>query len=219
MMNAKIKVLVTGASGQDGFYLVERLLREGCMVFAVARHCEALAPLRSPQLHLIALDILDGPAFTKLVAETQPQEIYNLAGISSVAASFANPRLTWSTNVDAVVTLLDAVRLHSPLTRVYQASSSEMFGYVPNESVTHNEQSPLRPESPYAAAKAAAHLLCQSYRQSFGLRVACGVLFNHESRRRPEGFLSRKIVDHARKLSNLTPREVLVTSALWSLAT
>lgn len=198
------KVVVTGATGQDGFYLTEQLLREGCTVFAVARRPLELASFaRRPlvgRLHAVPLDLLDVPAVTDLINRVKPDEIYNLAGISSVAASFAEPRLAWSTNVDAVVTLLDAVRLHSPHSRIYQASSSEMFGYVPNEGVVHDERSPLRPASPYAAAKAAAHLLCQSYRESFGIRVACGVLFNHESRRRPEGFLTRKIVNHVRML-------------------
>lgn len=196
--------VVTGATGQDGYYLTEQLLNEGWTVVAITRRPSALEPLAvkssSGQLQTILLDVLDAQAFTELIRGVKPQEIYNLAGISSVAASFADPRLTWSTNVDAVVALLDAVRLYSPNSRVYQASSSEMFGYVANESVIHDERSPLRPASPYAAAKAAAHLLCQSYRESFGIKVTCGVLFNHESQRRPEGFLTRKIVDHARKL-------------------
>lgn len=100
------------------------------------------------------------------------------------------------TNADVVVQLLDAVRQDSPGTRVYQASSGEMFGYAPGDRVVHDETSALNPQSPYAAAKAAAHLLCRSYRESYGLRIGCGILFNHESHRRGPAFLTRKVVDH-----------------------
>jgi GDPmannose 4,6-dehydratase len=98
------------------------------------------------------------------------------------------------------VNLLDAVRKDSPETRFYQASSGEMFGFVPGGEIVHDEGSPLNPQSPYAASKAAAHLLCRSYRESYGIRVACGILFNHESHRRPPGFLTRKVVDHVEAL-------------------
>jgi GDPmannose 4,6-dehydratase len=96
--------------------------------------------------------------------------------------------------------LLDAIRRSSPETRFYQASSGEMFGFVPGGETVHDERSPLNPQSPYASAKAAAHLVCRSYRESYGLRIACGILFNHESRRRGPGFLTRKVVDHVEAL-------------------
>ena len=114
----------------------------------------------------------------------RPEELYNLAGESSVAASFADPQATWESNAHVVVHLLDAVRSDSPETRVYQASSGEMFGAIPGGDVTHDERSALNPQSPYAAAKAAAHLLCRSYRESYGVQIASGILFNHESHRR-----------------------------------
>lgn len=197
--------LVTGASGQDGFYLTQRLLEEGWTVYATARRKARLATLFSgttgvDRLNVIGLDIEDSEAVTALIKRVGPQEIYHLAGMTSVATSFSEPQLSWKINVDAVATILEAVRVDSLDSRVYQASSCEMFGYSPNESVVHDECSPLRPMSPYGAAKAAAHLLCQSYRQSYGLKVACGVLFNHESHRRPAGFLTRKIVDYVRGL-------------------
>jgi len=135
-----------------------------------------------------------------LVGELRPEELYNLAGESSVGASFADPRATWDSNAHVVVHLLDAVRRDSPATRFYQASSGEMFGSVPGESVVHDESSALNPQSPYAAAKAAAHLLCRSYRESYDLRIACGILFNHESHRRGPEFLTRKVVDHLHTL-------------------
>ena len=100
-----------------------------------------------------------------------------------------------------VVHLLDAIRRDSPGTRFYQASSGEMFGCLAGGEVIHDETSPLNPQSPYAAAKAAAHLLCRSYRESYGIRIACGILFNHESRRRGPPFLSRKVIDHVDALA------------------
>src|SRR4029078_5844656 len=115
-------------------------------------------------------------------------------------ASFADPGATWESNAHAVAALLDALRNDSPETRFYQSSSGEMFGSAPGGGIVHDEASALTPQSPYAAAKAAAHLLCRSYRESYDLRIACGILFNHESHRRGPQFLSRKIVDHLHRL-------------------
>ena len=130
----------------------------------------------------------------------KPDEFYNLAGMSSVAASFVDPSAAWRTNASAVEAMLGAVRDHSPATRFYQSSTSEMFGSEPGQDAVHDEDSPLRPQSPYAAAKAGAHLLCIAYRGAYDLRIACGILFNHESSRRPPSFLTRKVVDHIRAL-------------------
>jgi GDPmannose 4,6-dehydratase len=190
--------LVTGASGQDGWYLVRRLLAEGWTVHAAVRDVERTERLfdRHPSLHAVRRDLRDPGPLCALVGDVRPEELYNLAGESSVGASFADPRATWESNAHIVVALLDAVRLDSPLTRFYQSSSGEMFGSAPGEGVVHDERSALNPQSPYAAAKAAAHLLCRSYRESYDLRIACGILFNHESHRRGPQFLSRKIVDH-----------------------
>jgi GDPmannose 4,6-dehydratase len=120
--------------------------------------------------------------------------------MSSVAASFADPAAAWRTNANAVEAMLDAVRDDSPATRFYQASTSEMFGWEPGQDAVHDEASPLRPQSPYAAAKAAAHLMCAAHRSAYDLRIACGILFNHESSRRPASFLTRKVVDHVHAL-------------------
>ena len=194
--------IVTGASGQDGYFLVRRLLADGWTVYATVRDVAAAEALygESERLRLVRHDLSEPAALAALVADVRPEELYNLAGRSSVAASFSDPRTTWQTNAHALVHLLDAVREDSPETRFYQASSGEMFGCVPGGEIVHDERSPLNPQSPYAASKAAAHLLCRSYRESYGLRVACGVLFNHESHRRPAGFLSRKVVDHVEAL-------------------
>jgi GDPmannose 4,6-dehydratase len=192
--------IVTGATGQDGYFLVQRLLADGWRVHAAARDPQAANRLFAGHERLEAVpgDLADPEALASLVAEIQPDELYNLAGESSVRSSFDDPRATWETNAHVVVHLLDAVRKTSPGTRIYQASSGEMFGSTPGGEVVHNEESALNPQSPYAAAKAAAHLLCRSYRESYGVRIACGILFNHESHRRGDRFLTRKVVDHLR---------------------
>jgi GDPmannose 4,6-dehydratase len=194
--------IVTGATGQDGYYLVRKLLAGGWTVHAPVRDEAAATALLGghERLHVVAGDLHDPGPLCALVGRVRPEELYNLAGESSVGASFADPRATWDSNAHAVVHLLDAVRTDSPETRFYQASSGEMFGSVPGESVVHDESSALNPQSPYAAAKAAAHLLCHSYRESYDLRIACGILFNHESHRRGPEFLTRKVVDHLQEL-------------------
>jgi GDPmannose 4,6-dehydratase len=192
--------IVTGATGQDGYFLVQRLLADRWTVYAPARDPQTASRLFEDNEGLRAVpgDLGRPEALAALVAEVQPDELYNLAGESSVHSSFDDPRATWETNAHVVVHLLDAVRKTSPDTRVYQASSGEMFGSTPGGEVVHNEESALNPQSPYAAAKAAAHLLCRSYRESYGVRIACGILFNHESHRRGQRFLTRKVVDHLR---------------------
>jgi GDPmannose 4,6-dehydratase len=190
--------VVTGATGQDGYYLVRRLLADGWTVHAAVRDVDAAEAMFDEHENLVAVrrDIRDPGPLRALVGDVRPEELYNLAGESSVGASFADPQATWESNAHVVVHLLDALRLDSPGTRFYQASSGEMFGSVPGESVVHDESAALNPQSPYAAAKAAAHMLCRSYRESYSVRIACGILFNHESRRRGPQFLSRKVVDH-----------------------
>jgi GDPmannose 4,6-dehydratase len=194
--------IVTGATGQDGYYLVRRLLADGWTVHAAVRDVETAEAMFGGHDNLVAVrrDIRDPGPLRALVGDVRPEELYNLAGESSVSASFSDPQATWESNAHVVVHLLDAVRLDSPGTRVYQASSGEMFGSVAGESVVHDETAPLNPQSPYAAAKAAAHMLCRSYRESYGVKIACGILFNHESRRRGPQFLSRKVVDHVAEL-------------------
>src|SRR5215216_2993807 len=190
--------IVTGATGQDGYFLVHRLLHDGWHVWAPVRDVDTAEALFEHHEGLTAVrrDLLDPGPLCSLIGDVRPEELYNLAGESSVGASFEDPRRTWNSNAHVVVHLLDAIRADSPLTRVYQASSGEMFGSTPGGSAVHDEASPLNPQSPYAAAKAAAHLLCRSYRESYDVRIACGILFNHESHRRGPQFLTRKLVDH-----------------------
>jgi GDPmannose 4,6-dehydratase len=194
--------IVTGATGQDGYFLVRRLLDEGWVVYAPVRDLAAAESLLGHHhgLHMVRRDLSDPGPLAALVGDIRPEEMYNLAGESSVAGSFADPRAVWETNAHVIVHLLDAIRKDSPETRFYQASSGEMFGWIPGGQIVHDEQSPLNPQSPYAAAKAAAHLLCRSYRESYDVRLACGILFNHESHRRGSRFLSRKVVDHVNGL-------------------
>jgi GDPmannose 4,6-dehydratase len=197
--------IVTGASGQDGYLLTERLLAEGWTVHATLRRPGALHELdsslqRAGRLQVHVVELLDPSDLFSLIAEVRPDEFYNLAGQSNVARSFADPWYTWRTNAEVVASLLICIREQSPHTRFYQASSTDMFGYVPGGTVLHHENSALNPQSPYASAKAAAHLLCRSYREAYGMRIACGILSNHESHRRSAQFLSRKVTDHVRAL-------------------
>jgi len=196
--------LVTGAAGQDGFYLVERLLREGSAVHATVREISRATDLTSlpggERLTIHELDLIDADAVADLVASVRPAELYNLAGQTSVGVSYREPGETWQANATAVATLLEAVRRTSPETVLYQSSSIEMFGGDSGAELVHDERSALRPMSPYAASKAAAHVLCDAYRRAFDLRIACGILANHESRRRPASFLTRKVVDYVRAL-------------------
>jgi GDPmannose 4,6-dehydratase len=207
-MTAARRVIVTGAAGQDGFYLTERLLEEGNAVHALVRSASAAAALRAAgkgrRLQVHVFDLREADRMTALLREAKPDEIYNLAGPSSVGASFDRPSEAWQSNADAVVALLDAMRLTAPEAVLYQASSSEMYGLADGAEVRVTEESRLAPVSPYGAAKAAAHVACGAYRSGFGLRVACGILFNHESRRRGPGFLTRKIADYVGEASRLT---------------
>jgi len=213
--------IVIGASGQDGYFLTERLINQNWRVHAVTRQPEALAELaRSPnargRLEIHTIDLTFPLPLLDLVAQVQPQEIYNLAGQSSVSHSFADPGIAWSTNADFVAELLECVRLKSSHTRLYQASSTDMFGGSTDQTVFYNENSPLNPRSPYASAKAAAHKLCQFYRETYGLRIASGILANHESHRRPTSFLSRKVVEHVLTLGDLSSAQVANSTPLTS---
>jgi GDPmannose 4,6-dehydratase len=197
-------VVVTGAGGQDGFFLVVRLLADGCRVHATIRPSAARTELEALckefDLTIHELDVTDADATRRLIADVRPDELYNLAGVSSVKESFDDPSTAWRTNAQTVQGLLESLRTESPATRFYQASSTDMFGSSPGETTIHDERSAFRPQSPYAASKAAAHVLCDAYRRAFDLRIACGILSNHESRRRPASFLTAKVAAYARGL-------------------
>lgn len=203
---ARGRAFVTGASGQDGYFLLRLLVEQGWRVDAFARRTDAVRADFGDRVGVHPFELLEPEPFFRMIADEKPDEIYNLAGQSSVARSITEPLETWSTNADFVVRLLETVRHASPESRLYQASSIEMLGGVPGGAIRHDERSPLAPRTPYAAAKAAAHLLCGAYREQFNLRVACGIVSNHESHRRGPYFLSRKIADHVAAL--MQSREV-----------
>lgn len=197
--------MVIGAGGQDGYFLTERLLDEQWTVHAIVRRPEDLGGLResgkaNQRLAVHAVDLSAPRPLFDLIAGERPAEIYNLGGQSSVSGSFEEPLLTWLLNADFVASLLECIRRQSPDSRLYQASSTDMFGMSPEGFEIYNENSALNPQSPYASAKAAAHLVCRSYREVYGLRIASGILSNHESHRRPQSFLSRKVVGHVLNL-------------------
>ena len=211
--------IVAGAYGQDGYFLTEQLLREGWFVHAIARELtgndfKSLPGDISSHLRLHQINLLKPQPLFDLIRETQPEELYNLAGQSSVSKSFLDPLYTWQTNTESVVHLLECLRKHSPNTRFYQASSTDMFGIPPGGATVFDEDSALNPQSPYASAKAAAHLLCHSYREVYGLRITSGILSNHESHRRPASFLSRKVVEHVIGLQGLSERQIANSTPL-----
>jgi len=211
--------IVTGAGGQDGYFLTELLLSNGWTVHATSRQpsisgLESLPDNLGAKLRVHQIDLLKPQPMFDLISHVKPAEFYNLAGQSSVSKSFDDPLYTWQTNTESVVHLLECIRKNSPHTRFYQASSTDMFGRPPSDQAVFNEDSALNPQSPYASAKAAAHLLCHSYREVYGLRIASGILSNHESHRRPASFLSRKVVEHVRRLKELSSGQLANASPL-----
>ena len=194
--------IVIGAAGQDGYFLTEQLLAEGSIVHAVARNPADLQTPIDPERHsgnlqLHQVDLTAPQKLFDLIARELPEEIYNLAGQSSVVRSFADPLLSWRTNADFVSVLLECIRLNSPASRFYQASTTEMFGSTSGATV-RNEESPHfnPPQSPYAGAQGSRLiLLCRSYRGLFGLgsRAEFFLIMNLIAARRT---LVYKVVSH-----------------------
>lgn len=187
--------LVTGITGQDGSYLAELLLEKGYKVYGLRRRTSI--PISENILHIeneiewISGDMLDPGSLVKALIKSDPDEIYNLAAQSYVAASWDQPSLTGSVTALGVTHLLDAIRHVKPNIRFYQASSSEMFGKV--QQIPQNELTPFYPRSPYAVAKVYGHWVTVNYRESFGMYTSSGILFNHESPRRGVEFVTRKV--------------------------
>ena len=195
------KALITGITGQDGSYLTELLLEKGYEVHGLIRRASTFNTSRidhlfkdphdeTNKLHLHYGDLTDAAGMTNLVREIEPDEIYNLAAQSHVMVSFSMP--TYTANVDGVgtTTLLEAIRSSQLKTKFYQASTSELFGSTPPPQ---NEHSPFHPRSPYATAKLYAYWATINYREAYGIHATNGILFNHESPRRGETFVTRKI--------------------------
>ncbi|HEY0709971.1 MAG TPA: GDP-mannose 4,6-dehydratase [Polyangia bacterium] len=204
------KALITGITGQDGSYLAELLLSKGYEVTGVIRRSSSLNTERIDhvyqdphvpdyRLRLVYGDLDDGSSLGNLVKRIAPDEIYNLGAQSHVRVSFDVPEYTVNTVAIGTLRLLEALRELGSGCRFYQASSSEMFGASPPPQ---NEDTPLRPRSPYACAKVFAHQLCQNYREAYGLFIASGILFNHESPRRGIPFVTRKITRAAARIKH-----------------
>lgn len=196
------RALITGITGQDGSYLAELLLEKGYEVHGIIRRSSSfntarLDPiykdLHTPEnrLFLHYGDLSDASALARLISKIEPQEIYNLAAQSHVRVSFDCPEYTTDITATGAVRLLEAIREAGVKARYYQASSSEMFGKV--MEIPQKESTPFYPRSPYACAKTYAHWITVNYRESYGMHASNGILFNHESPRRGETFVTRKI--------------------------
>ncbi len=193
--------LITGITGQDGFYLSKLLLEKGYKVHGTIRRSSTFNTSRieglisqyseNQQLQLHYSDLLDSTSLNTLINSIQPDEVYNLAAQSHVGVSFKNPAFTTQTGTLGSVALLEAIRHSEKKIKYYQASSSEMYGGRLKEKLS--EDSPFEPKSPYAASKVFAHDLTKIYRESYGLFSVNGILFNHESPHRGETFVTRKI--------------------------
>lgn len=201
------KALITGVTGQDGSYLSEFLLEKGYEVHGVIRRSsvdyrERIAHLEGHEnFHLHYGDLTDSMAMVKIVNSVRPDEIYNLAAQSHVQVSFDSPEYTANVVATGVLRILEAVRIAGleNSCRIYQASTSELFGKV--EEVPQNENTPLHPFSPYAVAKLYGYWIVREYRDAYGMFCCSGILFNHESERRGETFVTRKITLAAARIA------------------
>jgi GDPmannose 4,6-dehydratase len=203
------KALITGITGQDGSYLAELLLEKGYEVHGILRRTSTFnrqridpiyqnKELNQGRFHLHYGDLADSPSLYKLIEQIAPDEIYNLAAQSHVKVSFENPEYTADVVATGTLRLLEANRQTGVMARFYQASSSEMFGKV--RETPQTELTPFHPRSPYGVAKVFAHQITVNYRESYGMHASCGILFNHESPRRGENFVTRKITQSVAKI-------------------
>ena len=199
--------LITGVTGQDGSYLSEFLLEKGYDVHGIIRRSsvdyrERIAHLEGrPRFHLHYADLTDSMSVVQLVRSVQPTEIYNLAAQSHVQVSFDSPEYTANVDAIGVLRILEAVRMcgMEKTCRIYQASTSELYGKV--EEVPQNENTPFHPYSPYAVAKLYGYWIVKEYREAYDMFCCSGILFNHESERRGETFVTRKITLAAARIA------------------
>jgi GDPmannose 4,6-dehydratase len=205
-MQTTKKALITGITGQDGAYLAQLLLEKGYHVTGTFRRSssvnfwriEELGISRHPNLTLVEYDLTDLSSSIRLIENSRPDEVYNLAAQSFVGVSFEQPVTTASITGIGAVNLLEAIRIVHPKARFYQASTSEMFGKV--QAVPQVEDTPFYPRSPYGVAKLYAHWMTVNYRESYGIFGSSGILFNHESPLRGREFVTRKITDSVAKI-------------------
>ena len=199
------KALIFGVTGQDGSYLSELLLKKNYIVHGVKRRSSSINTNRIDHLYqdrhqkkrnfiLHYGDITDSTSVSKIIHDTRPDEIYNLAAQSHVAVSFEVPEYTANADALGVLRILEAIKFHKleKKTKFYQAGTSEMFGKV--QTVPQNEKTPFYPMSPYGVAKVYAHWITKNYREAYNIFASNGILFNHESPRRGETFVTKKIV-------------------------
>jgi len=221
-MSDRKSALITGVTGQDGLHMAEFLLSKDYDVYGVVRGQNnpkrAALEAEFPEVKVIEADMTDPTALVRAVELSAPTEVYNLAAISHVGYSFKNPTLTAEVTGKGVLNLLEAVRIAAdPSTvRVYQASTSEMFGGLDynRPGAGYDEQSLFHPRSPYGVAKLYGHWIAKNYRESYDMFVSCGILFNHEGERRGPEFVTRKITKAAARIKlGLQPN--LVLGDLW----
>jgi GDPmannose 4,6-dehydratase len=214
-MTTKV-ALITGVTGPDGSYLAELLLSKGYEVHGLIRRASTFNTTRidhiyedphspNPKLFLHYGDLTDGVGLTNLIRDISPNEIYNLAAQSHVMVSFSMPQYTGQVDAIGTVAILEAIRASGQEIRFYQASTSELYGSTPPPQ---NEESPFRPRSPYAAAKLMAYWVTVNYREGFGIHATNGILFNHESPRRGETFVTRKITRAVAAISQGKQKEL-----------
>jgi GDPmannose 4,6-dehydratase len=193
------KALITGITGQDGSYLAELLLAKGYEVYGIVRRKSKAdygnAEHLASKVHFIYADMTDLVSLIAAVKLAQPDEVYNLAAQSFVAASWQQPLTTTDINAIGVANILEAIRTIKPEARFYQASTSEMFGLV--QDIPQRETTPFYPRSPYGIAKLYGHWITKNYRESYAMFTCAGILFNHESERRGKEFVTRKITNSA----------------------
>src|SRR5215203_4495391 len=204
--NGSKRALICGVSGQDGAYLARLLLTHGYEVFGTSRDAQ-VSSLRNLRLlnvekavRLESMALTDFRSVLQVIKKTAPDEIYNLAGQSSVGLSFQQPVETLESITIGTLNLLEAIRFVERPIKFYNASSSECFGDT--HGIPANETTPFRPRSPYATAKAAAFFELANYREAYGLFACSGILYNHESPLRPERFVTRKVVAAARRIAD-----------------
>ena len=222
-MNTQPKVaLITGITGQDGGHLAPLLYGKGYEVFGIIRGQSNLKKERLleefPYVKLIEADLLDPTSIIRAVEQCNPDEFYNLAAISHVGYSFKNPMLTLDTTARGVLNCLEAIRMtgRSAETRFYQASTSEMYGGLDynRPGLGYDENSLFHPRSPYGVAKLYGHWIAKNYRESYGIFVSCGILFNHEGERRGVEFVTRKITQAVARI-HLGLQDSVELGDLW----
>jgi len=209
-LGTKKKALITGITGQDGSYLAELLLEKGYEVHGLVRRSSSFNTWRidhvREQLVLHYGDLVDQNSLVRALEALEPDELYNLAAQSHVRVSFDMPEYTTDVTAIGVLRVLDAVRDLGCKTRIYQAGSSEMYGLV--QETPQTERTPFHPRSPYAVSKVYGHWMAVNYRESYGMYVSNGILFNHESPRRGENFVTRKITLGAAAIKQGRSREL-----------